>query len=336
MKIIFSILFLCLSSFCFARNEQFSLDHRISLAGDEGWDCLTIDSKSNHLFITRGNHVDVMDLATEKMIGKINEKIDGAHCVAFAPLFKKGYVTSGKSSRVIVFNLDNLKVEKEIVVGKKPDIIIYDEFSSKIFAFNADDNSISIIDPKTDSVLKTIKLESNPEFAVSDGSGTIYVNLEDKSLISAIDSKEMTLKKTWNINGCESPTGIAIDLKRQNLFSVCANEVMAVTDIISNKVIKTLKIGQKPDGAAFDNGIVFSSNGSGTLTIVQEKNENTFEVTQELITQKGARTMAVDPKTHIVYMVSAKYQPIDPKNPKARPKIIPGSVELLIVKPNSK
>jgi len=334
MKMIVTFFLLCFSNFSFALENKFVVDHRISLIGAEGWDCLTIESSTNRLFITRGNHVDVMDLKTEKIVGKIVEKIEGAHCVAFAPLLKKGYVTSGKSAKVVVFNLENLKVEKEINVGKKPDIIIYDEFSSNLFAFNADDNSVSVIDPKSDLVLKTIKLDSNPEFAVSDNKGIIYVNLEDKSLISAIDTKEMTVKKTWSLIGCDSPTGIAIDQKLQNLFSVCANEVMAVSDIASKKVIKTLKIGKKPDGAAFDNGFIYSSNGSGSLTIVEEKNDNNFSIFQELKTQVGARTIAIDSKTHFIYLPAAKYQPVDPKYPKARPQIIDGSVELLIVKLN--
>ena len=332
MKIIVVLFLSAFAISLFAKERPFSIDHRIQLEGNEGWDCLTIDSFTNRLFITRGNHIDVIDLKTEQLVGKITEHIDGAHGVAFVHALNKGYATSGKSSKVIVFDLGTLKNIKEINVGKKPDIIMYDDFSSRVFSFNADDNSVSVIDPQNDTILKTIKLESNPEFAVTDGKGVIYVNLEDKSLMASIDAKDLVVKKTWPIKGCNEPTGLAIDSKSKTLFSACANEVMAVTDIASGNVVKHLKIAKKPDGAAFDNGLAFSYNGSGTLSIFKEHSNGVFEALQELETQKGSRTMAVDPNSHNIYLVAAKYEVSDAKAPQTRPKILPGSVELLVIK----
>jgi|SRR6185312_108184 len=316
----------------FAREVNYSVDHRILLEGAEGWDCLAVDDSSGRLFVTRGNHVDVVDLKTEKVVGKIAEPIDGAHAVVFVPQLKKGYITSGKSGMVVVFDLASLKVIKEIPAGKKPDLILYDEATSRIFSFNGGDGSITVIDVHTDAVLKTIKIDGKPEFAVTDQKGHIYLNNEEKNSLLAIDSKAMSIEKTWLLKGCESPSGLAADFSSRRLFSVCENGVMVVTDADNGKLVKSLPIGQKPDGAGFDSGLVFSSNGGGTLTVVREKSANDFAVVENIETQKGARTMAIDKKTHLIYLVAAKYEAADPKDSHARPKIAPGSVELLVIK----
>jgi YVTN family beta-propeller protein len=331
-KLLF-VVTLVLSLSSFAQALPLRIDHRIQLSGSEGWDCLLVDSSTDRLFVTRGNHVDVIDLKTEKVIGKISDHIDGAHGIAFVPSLNKGYITSGKSAKVVVFDLASLKILKEIPVGRKADIIIYDKFTSRIFAFNADDNSATVIDSKTDAVLKTIKLDGNPEFAVSDDMGTIYVNNEEKKSVIVIDSKEMSVKKLWPLVGCDSPTGLSADFTSHRLFSVCSNEVMAIIDTESGKTIKTLPIGKKPDGSVFDDGLIFSSNGSGTLTIANENsNSEKIEVLQNLETQIGARTMTIDSKTHTAYLVAAKYEAVDSKTPNTRPKIISGTVEILVVK----
>jgi DNA-binding beta-propeller fold protein YncE len=316
---------------CFATEAHFKIDHRIPLTGSEGWDCLSVDTTSGRLFVSRSNHVDVIDLKTEKLVGTISEHVDGAHAIAFVPSLNKGYITSGKSGQVVVFDLKSLKVLKEVPAALGADIITFDPTTQRVFSFNGRDKSATAIDVKTDSVVGTIKLDGKPEFAVDD-SGKIFVNNEDKNSIMRIDANSLKVQDSWPLPGCESPTGLSADLKSRRLFSVCDNEVMAITDADTGKQIKTVKIGKSPDGSEFDQGLIFSSNGSGTLTIVQEVDSQKFIVVENLETQKGARTMTVDPATHSLYLVAAKYEPLDPKNPKERPRIISGSVELLVIK----
>ena len=203
--------------------------------------------------------------------------------------------------------------------------------TQRIFSFNGKDKSVTAIDVNSDLVAGTIKLDGKPEFAVVD-SGQIFVNNEDRNTIMVIDAKALKVQNTWALPGCEGPTGLSADLKSRRLFSVCDNETMAITDADTGKQIKTVKIGKGPDGSVFDEGFIFSSNGSGTLTVVQELDSKKFNVVENLETQKGARTMTIDPSTHKLYLVAAKYEAADPKNPKERPCIIPGSVELLVIK----
>jgi YVTN family beta-propeller protein len=329
MKILLLILFV-LPNLVFAQTK-FSVDHRIKLTGSTGWDILSID-KLNRLFVTRGDHVDVIDLKTEKVIGTITKGIDGAHAVAFVDNLNKGYVTSGKNAKIVVFDLKSLEVLKDIPAGKKADVIIYDHFSSSLFAFNADDHTVTVINPKNDTVLGTIPLSSNPEFAVSDEKGHVYVNLEESATVAVIDAKKLKIISERHLAGCESPTGIAIDLKNNLLLSACQNEVAAISDLKTGKVIKTVAIGKNPDGAAFDNGLFFTSNGVGSLSIIQSNKNQSFEVLQNLETQKGARTMVIDSFTHTAYLLTARYEPLDPKSERKYPKIIADSVEVLVVK----
>jgi YVTN family beta-propeller protein len=326
MKFIF-LFILIFTTNVFAKTNLI-VDHRIKLTGSTGWDILSIDN-SSRLFISRGDYVDVIDLKSEKLIGTISEKIDGAHAVAFAEKENKGYITSGKNSKVVVFDLKSLKVLKDIPAGKKADVIIYDNYASQLFAFNADDNTVTVIDPTNDSVVGTILLSSNPEFAVSDKKGKIYVNLEGKASIAVIDVKKLKVLKEWPLAGCEEPSGIAADFEHHTLLSTCHNEIAAITDIQTGKLIKNVVIGKNPDGAAFDNGLFYSSNGIGTLTVISNKN---YDVLQSLETQKGARTMVINPKTHLVYTVTALYETLDSKSEKKHPQIIPDSVELLVIK----
>ena len=312
---------------------HFSLDHRIPLTGGEGWDYLTVDSSNERLFVTRGNHVEVVDLKSEKVVGQINAPIDGAHGVVTVPTLNKGYITSGKSAKVIAFDLTTLKVLKEIPAGKKADAVVFEPSTFRVFSFNGEDKTFTVIDAKTDSVVKTVALSGKPEFAVTDD-GMIYVNDEDRAAILVIDAKDMSIKNTWPLTGCRSPSGLSADFAHHRLFSVCENRVMVVTDIASGALVNTLPIGDGSDAAGFDDGLVFSSNGEGTLTVIQERNGKTFKVLENVATQKGARTMAVDHTTHAIYLITAKYEPADPKAAKVggRPKIIPGTVELLVMK----
>ena len=326
----FGFLFFISSTAAFA---EFKVDHRISLQGSESWDYLAVEQTSDRLFVTRSNRVDVFDLKTEKLLGSISQGIEGAHGVAFAPRQKKGYITSGKSEKVISFDLENLKVIKEIQAGKKPDAIAFDEMTSRVYAFNGGDNSVTVIDAVKDQVVKTLKLDGRPEFAVSDNQGKIFLNCEDKGTLSEIDAQKMEVTKTWSLAGCDSPSGLAADFAHHRLFSVCENEVMVVSDNQAGKTLSKIAIGKGPDAAGFDKGLVFSSNGYGSLTIVKEKSPEQFELLQNLSTQPSARTLAIDPKTQSIYLIAAKYEKPDGKSPKQKAKIVPGTVELIVVKP---
>jgi len=314
-----------------AQESHFAVHHRIPLSGGEGWDCLSVESTTDRLFVSRNNHVDVIDLKTEKVVGTISDHIDGAHAIAFVPNLNKGYITSGKSGRVVVFDLSSLKVLKEVPADVGADIILFEPKTQRIFSFNGQSKTVTVIDVKTDTVITSLHMDGKPEFAVED-SGKIYVNNEDRNRLEVIDAQSVALLAPFPLPGCESPTGLSADGKSRRLFSVCDNEVMAITDMDTGKQVRTIKIDKGPDGSVFDAGYAFSSNGAGTLTVVREKNSQSFEVVDRVKTQKGARTVAVNPKTHDLYLVAAKYEPLDQQNPKARPKIIAGSVELLVVK----
>lgn len=334
ISILVAGLFLLLPAAAGAGN--YHIDHRSSLEGDQGWDLLTLDEANNRLYITRGTEVDVMDLSKEKIVGKIKD-IAGAHGVALAQEYQKGFITNGRAGTVTSFDLKTNSALNQIKVGDKPDAIIYDDFSHRVFVFNAQSQDITVLDAEKDSVLKTIPLSGKPEFAVSDGKGTVFVNLEDKNSLTAIDAERMKIRKKWSLKPCESPSGLAIDRETHRLFSVCENETMVVLNSETGKIITTVPIGKKPDAAAFDPStrLAFSSNGEGTLTVVQEKTPDQFEVVSNVATQKGARTLALNTKYHVIYLITAKFEEPEqptPSTPHPRPKIIPGTVELLVLK----
>ena len=315
-----------------AAEMPYKLDHRIPLPGGEGWDYPSIDLGSSRLFVTRGNHVDVVDLKTEKVVGTLRESLDGVHGVAFADEFGKGYISSGKNSKVIVFDLSSLKVLKEIPAGKKPDSIVYNESQHLVISFNGGDSSATVIDAKTDQVVKTIKLEGKPEFAVSLGD-FVYVPNEDAGKMIQIDTKKLEVAHNWPLKNCKSPTGLAVNSVQKVLFTTCANEIMEILSAETGNFLGTLKIDKGSDGAGFDNGFAFSSNGAGTLTLGRLGDDRKYTVVASVPTQNGARTMVVDPKTHFVYLIAAKYAELDPKAPPGtRPAILPGGVEVLVVR----
>ncbi len=320
-----------LLSVSLAAMPKYHLDHRIQLSGNEGWDYLTMDSKSDRLFVTRGNHVDVFNVKTETLVGSIKQFIDGAHGVALAPQLGKGYISSGKNSSVVVFDYHTLKILKTIPAGKKADAIVFDPLTSRVFCFNGE-KTITVIDAIKDESIKTIALDSKPEFAAADEKGNIYFNGEDTNTLLKLRTQEMVIQHSWPLAGCQSPSGLAADFANHLIFSVCENEVMVVTDSETGRQIQKLPIGQGADFAAFDAGFSFSSNGQGNLTVVQEKDPQTFEVIQTVNTLKSARTMAIDPKTHTIYLVAAKFETAAITASGVRPKIIPETVEILVLK----
>jgi DNA-binding beta-propeller fold protein YncE len=316
-------------------------EHRIlktiTLGGEGGWDYLTLDSAGRRLYIGRNDRVMVFDVDAEKLAGEI-QNMQGVHGVALAPEFNRGFVSSGKDNTVRVFDLASLKETSQIKVGPKPDAIIYDPASKKIFSCNNGGTTVTVIDAAAGTVAAEIELNGAPEFAVADGKGTVFVNLEDKSEVAAIDSKELKVLQHWPLAPGKGPTGLSLDVKARRLFSGCrSSQTLEVMDAGNGKIIASLPIGAGVDATAFDAAAAnaFSSNGDGTLTVIHEDSSGAFRVIQNAVTQPGARTMALDEKTHRIWLAVAEVKagPAD-EHGKARRVVVPGTFRLLVVGKN--
>lgn len=305
------------------------------LGGAGGWDYLTVDSAARRLYISRATHVMVIDTDSGKPAGDIPDT-PGVHGIALAPDAGRGFVSNGREGTVTVFDPQTLKTLTKVKVGEGPDAIVYDPASNRVFTLNGHSHDATAIDAATNASLGTIKLDGKPEVAVSDGSGALFVNIEDKSELQVLDPKKLTVKATWPLAPCESPSGLAIDVKHRRLFSVCENKLMVVVNADSGKIITSLPIGGGVDAAAFDpeTGLAFASCGEGVLTVVQEQSPNRFTVVENVRTERGARTLALDPKTHHVFLVTANFGPppaATPEQPHPWPTILPDTFEVLEV-----
>lgn len=313
---------------------------KVVLGGNGFWDYLGFDPQNRHLFVSHSTQVLVINPDTDKVIGTI-PNTPGVHGIAVAPELHRGFISDGRTDEVTVFNLKTLKTIATVkVTGRNPDGITYDPSSQRVFTFNGRSDNATAIDAKTLKVVGTIALGGKPEFAVPNGRGMIYNNLEDKSEELAIDSHTLKIKSRWPMAPCESPSGLAIDARHNVLFAGCHNKMMAVINANTGKVITTVPIGGGVDANRFDpeTDLAFSSNGEGTLTVVREESPTDFKVVANVPTQRGARTMEVDPKTHKVFTVTAKFGPM-PKKPAAgqrrfrRPPMVPDSFTLLVLAP---
>lgn len=303
------------------------------LGGEGGWDYLALDGRTRLLYVTHGNAVEILNVDTG-VKGQPITGLQGVHGVAFAPERDRGYISNGRGNSVTVFDLETHKVLAEIPSsGQNPDAIMYDKFSDRVFTFNGRTANATAIDAATDKVVGTVDLGGKPEFAVTDGQGTIFVNNEDKSEVVAFDARSLKVLKSWSIAPGESPSGLAIDLGHKRLFSVC-DKVMAVSDYVNGRLVTTVPIGGGPDAVRYDpaTGLVFASNGEGTLTVVKQGSADQYTVLETVPTARGARTMELDPKTHHVFVVTAEYGPAPAptaEQPRPRPTIVPGSFTVL-------
>jgi DNA-binding beta-propeller fold protein YncE len=261
-------------------------------------------------------------------------QLHGVHGIAIAPELNKGFISNGQSNSVTVFDLKTLAKLGEPATGQNPDAICYEPKTQRVFTFNGRSNDSTAIDAKTNEIVATFPLNGKPEFCVADGAGKLYNNLEDKSEVIEIDAAKPAVTRRTSLAPAESPSGLAIDVKNKKLFSVGDNKMMAVTDIATMKVIATPAIGAGPDAAGFDpgTGLAFSSNGEGTLTIVKLVNGK-YEAVDTVATERGARTMTVDPKLHRVYLLAAEYGPAPEakEGKKGRPPVLPDSFHILVV-----
>jgi len=315
---------------------HYAIVNKIHLDSNNGWDYTAVDEELNRLYVSRGSMVQVVDLKTSKLFAII-PNTSGVHGIALAEDLDKGFTSNGKDTTVTVFKLKtNETITKIKVTGAKPDAIVYDEVTHRVFTLNGKSNNATAIDAKTNAVAGTIPLDGKPEFCVADGKGHLFVNLEDKSAIEEIDAKEMKVMRQWSVAPGDGPSGLAIDRKNDRLFSVCDNKLMVISDADKGTVITTVPIGEGPDAAAFDpeKKRAYSSNGEGTLTVVQEEGPDKFTVIENVPTQKGARTMAINSKTQHIYLPTADFMPLPVRDDVKRPKreIKPGSFVVLDVK----
>ncbi|WP_316823872.1 YncE family protein [Pedobacter miscanthi] len=300
--------------------------HKIQ--SDGGWDYLTIDHKNNNLYVSHGNQVNILNKNNGDSVGVIRNTM-GVHGIVIAGAFGKGYTTNGKAGTCTVFDLKNFRIMATVKVGQNPDAAFYDDFSKKVIVFNGKSSDVSIIDPATDKVLATILLGGKPEAGVSDGKGKIYVNIEDTGEIVCFDINGYKVLSRYKLKGGEEPSGLAIDRATSRLFTVCANKVMIILDAKTGKQITTLPIGDGSDGVVFDPAtkIAYSSNGEGTITAVKEISADKFVVQEIIKSETGARTIALDPITHHVFLPTATFE----KNTDAtqKPKRVSGTFRVL-------
>jgi len=316
---------------------NYHLLQTIAVGGDGGWDYLSIDSAAQRLYIGRFAGVTVVDVQKGVVAGEIPH-LPGAHAAALAPKLHRGFTSNGRDDSVTVFDTDTLKEVARVKVGKGPDAILFDPFANRVFTFNGGSHDATVIDAATATVVGTIVLGGRPEFPATDECGHLFVNIEDKNEIAAIDVKTLTITHRWSLAPGDGPSGLAIDRVHHRLFSVCGNQKMVVMDSETGCVVATPTIGKGPDAAAFDptTGLAFSSNGrDGTLTVIKETTPDTFTVVATVPTQRGSRTMALDPTTHRIYLAAARFLPEPATKPGEtprfhRPNIEPNSFAILV------
>jgi len=291
-----------------AQDHPYTIQQHWTL-GDAGkWDFAALDPVRHHLFLTHGTAVEVVDAQSGKLIGQI--PAHGAHGVAFAQDQKLGFISNGQSNTVTAFDLDTLQVKQEIAVpGKNPDVILYEPTAHKVYAFNGKSADISVIDAVSLKVLSTFPAQGRPEFAVSNGAGKIFFNLEDKAQIGVIDVASDKITTTWSLKNCVEPSGLALDSAHQRLYSVCQNKNMVVTDAQTGRAIASVAIGEHPDAVAYDaaRATVLSSNGAagGSLSVIHQQDADHYALADTLITAQGAKTMALDAESGTVYLPTA-------------------------------
>jgi DNA-binding beta-propeller fold protein YncE len=321
-------------------NADYGVSTIWQLGGTGGWDDLALEPSGARLFVSRGDRVDVVETSSGRRAGIIPNTA-GVHDIAFAPELNRGYTSNGRANTVTAFELDTLRtIQESPVVGRNPDALLYEPRAQHVFAAGGSSNDIGVLDPSTLEVLASIALPGPPAFMATDAAGTVFVNIKTEAgKLAAIDARTLKLKATWALTGCANPSGLTLDSANHRLFSVCENQVMAVTDALSGRPVARVAIGQGPDAVAFaeDLGFVFSANGiDGTLTVIHQDTPDQYRVIATVQTQKSAATMALDPATHRLFLPAAHV--VDPPAPTAeqphpRPSLVPDSFVILVAEP---
>jgi YVTN family beta-propeller protein len=321
-----------------AQTSGYTIANKFHLDGDEGWDMIAVDESTGRIFESHGSMVQVVDEATGTLLGTIGD-MKGVHGIAFATDQNKGFISCGRDSSVTVFDLKTLSVTGKIsMTGKNADAIVYDEFTHRVFVFNGGSSNATVVDASTNAVVGTVTLDGRPEFSVSDGKGKVYINIEDKSMVNVINPTTMQVEQHWPIAPGEEPSGIALDNINHILFIACSNNLMVMADALTGKIITTVPIGNRVDGADYDpvTKRAFAPSGEGSLTVIQEESKDKFTVIETVPTQTSARTIAVDKKTHHIFLPAADLDDPPPpttENPHPRPKIKPGTFVILDIMP---
>jgi YVTN family beta-propeller protein len=290
-----------------ASSAGYSVTKKIPIPGQGSWDYLTVDEAARRLYVSHGTQVEVVDIDSLSLVGNI-PKTPGVHGIAIAPESGRGFVSNGQGNNVTVFDLKTLKPITDVPAGQKPDAIIYDPATSRVFAFNGGSNSATAIDAVTAKVAGTVDLAGGPEFAAADGHGFVYNNLEDESLVLKINSRDLKVEQRWPTAPCSSPSSMAMDRANRRLFVGCRSKVMAVLNADTGKVITTLPIGDHVDATAFDpeTKLIFNSNGEGTITVIHQDDPDKYSLVETVKTAPRAKTMALDPKTHQLFLSTAE------------------------------
>ena len=314
-------------------SSSYHVTHRDLLGGAGRWDYIVPDPSSHRLYIAREDRLMVVDEDNGKLLGEVHD-VHGAHGTAIVPKTGHGFVTSSDDKSVVMFDLKTFKVLGRIPAAEDADAALYDAPSNRVFTLNGDAQSSTVIDPRNGTLITNIDLGGKPEYGVSAGDGKVYVNINDKSEIAEIDSKTATIVRRWSTAPCKQPTPLAIDELHHRLFSGCRSGVMAISDYRAGKVVATVPIGKGVDGAGYDPGTgnAFASNADGTLTVIHQDSPDTYHVVQTVATPIGSRNMGLDPTTHRLYLVSAKFGPA-PADGKGKKPVLPGTFTLLTIEP---
>jgi DNA-binding beta-propeller fold protein YncE len=315
-----------------AQTGKYHLVKTIPVAGEDGWDYVAVDSEGRHVFVSHGSHVVVLDADKYSIVGDIPET-QGVHGIAFARDAGRGFTSNGRANTVTIFDLNTFKTLGTVKAGNNPDAIVYEAGTKRVFTMNGRSGDTTAINVADGSIAGTLALGGKPEFAVADGKGTIYVNIEDKSELVHFDAQKLVVLNRWPMAPCQEPSGLAADWKSHRLFAGCDNKMMAVIDADSGKVVKTVPIGDGVDANGFDpeTNLAFASTGDGNLTIAHEDSADKYTVIMNLPTKKSARTMALDSKTHNVFLPAAEFEP--PAPGERRGKMKPGSFVILVAAP---
>jgi len=304
------------------------------LGGSGGWDLLSLDAEGRRLYIARSDRVMVVYADSYKLVSEI-PNTPGVHGVAIARHEGRGFTSNGGDTSATIFDLKTLQRVGRVTTGIRPDAIVYDTASRRVFSMNVGSKDVTAIDAAKGVVVGTVPLDGRPEFAVSDAHGKLFVNLEDSSAVQVLDTHSLSRVARWSLSPGTEPTGLALDPEHHRLFAACADSLMIVMDSNTGQVIASLPIGRGPDAAVFDSSrrLAFSSNGVGTVTVIQEEKPDDFRVRETVPTQAGARTMALDEKRHRLYLVSADFGPPPqptPERPHPRGPVLPGTFVLLV------
>jgi hypothetical protein len=328
------ILFVCCATWLPTRaaEKSYHLVKEIPVGGDGFWDYLSVDAGARRLYVTHGTKVVVIDIDKDRVVGEVSDT-PGVHGFAIAPDLGRGFASNGQEAKASIVDLKTLKTVSKVETGQNPDAILYEPERKQVYTFNGRGKSATVFDAVTGSVVATIELSGKPEFAVADPkAGRVYCNIEDKNEVAVIDTKTHQVVSTWPIAPGEEASGMAFDTERHRLFLGCGNKLMVMMDSGNGKVLAQVPIGQGVDANAFDpeTRLAFASCGEGAVTVAHEDTSDALTVVQTLKTERGARTMTLDPKTHRIYLASAKFEPLPEGAPRQRPKMIPGSFKVLV------